>query len=99
MAKTITAKTNEKTNERFYDLLTEEERSILQGDKSLKECTVGELEHILSIAQEENDEFNAAFVKQLLWRKSNPSSVYIVKTHEEAIDRLEKLLGLPIKKN
>lgn len=78
--------------------LTKWERALLMGLVDLDECSEEELERILRIVQAQGDEKKILVAEKLLSYKKDPKSVYVVRDHRAAIDRIEEKLQLPIRR-
>ena len=78
--------------------LSKWEQAVLMCIVELDECSEEHLQHILDIVREQNNEELIAIAKQLLLYKTEPSVLFVVKTHREAIELLEEMLGQPIRK-
>lgn len=91
---------NSKITEQIEDgtALTKLEQGILMGVIDLDECSEEQLEHILQVVQAEKDEFKILLAKNLLLYKKDPKAIYTVRDKNEALDMLEELLGLPIRR-
>lgn len=86
---------------RDYDTengLSKWEQAVLMCIVDLSECSEEQMRHILSVVQEQNNEELIAIATQLLLYKTDPSVLFVVKTHREAIDLLEEMFGQPIRK-
>ena len=81
-----------------YNQLNTVERAILQGDATIDECLESHLTHIMKIAKKNNDEETYMLAEKLLLYKQHPEDVYVVQGHQEAVDLLEELLQLPIRR-
>ena len=74
------------------------QQGILACEVCLDECSEIELKHIIDVLEMQNDNANLAIARQLLLYKQNPCILYNAKSHEEAIDIIEQLLQLPIRR-
>ena len=74
------------------------EQAILEGRVTIDECLDDHLTHIMEFARKNNDEEIYIFAEKLLLYKQHPEAVYVVQNHQEAIDWLEELLQLPIRR-
>ena len=74
------------------------QQGILSCEVCLDECAESELEHIIDVLEGQNGNANLAIARQLLLYKQNPCILYNAKSHEEAIDIIEQLLQLPIRR-
>ena len=78
--------------------LSKWEQAVLMCIVELDECSEEQLRHILDIVRKQNNEELIAIATQLLLYKTDPSVLFVVKTHREAIDLLEEMFGQPIRK-
>lgn len=78
--------------------LTKWDRAVLMGFIDVEECAEEQLERILRIVQKQGDEKKVLIAQKLLAYKQDPASIYVVKDHRAAIDRIEALLQLPIRR-
>ena len=74
------------------------EQAVLMGALDYNDYSIEQLEHILEVVQAENDEFKIILAENLLLYKEDPKAMYIVRDKGEALDMLEELLGLPIRR-
>lgn len=96
-------KNPKKINE-FMDMLninsplTPIDIAILIRCDELDEYSKIRLQRILQTAKNHNDENLIALVETMILYNEDPSAFYVVKSHEEAIDLLEELFQLPIRR-
>ena len=84
-----------------YDLgspIPEMGQAILNGMVNIFECPKEEIIKLIAQLEDIEDEENLKLAKQLLMYKQDVSILYPVKNHWEAVDRLEELLQLPIRR-
>lgn len=73
-------------------------QAILNGAVNLFECPEEEIIKLITQLEESEDEDNLKIARQLLSYKRDKSILYPVKNHWEAVDVLEELLQLPIRR-
>ena len=78
--------------------LTYWERGIVDAKIDLSECSLEHLRHIYEVVKETEGPEVISRVERLLMYKEHPESLYSVQSHAEAIDSLEQLLDLPIRR-
>lgn len=81
-----------------YNQINPVEQAILEGSVTIDECLESHLTHIMKIAKKNNDEETYMLAEKLLLYKQHPEDVYVVQGHQEAVDLLEELLQLPIRR-
>ncbi len=81
-----------------YNQLNPVEQAILEGGVTIDECLEAHLTHIMKIAKNNNDAEMYMLAEKLLFYKQYPEDVYVVHNHQEAVDMLEELLQLPIRR-
>lgn len=74
------------------------EQAVLMGYVDLDECSEEQLQHIIDAVQKHGDTEMITIAKQLMLYKTEPEVLYAVHEHREAIDMIERLLGLPIRR-
>lgn len=78
--------------------LTKWEQAVLMCRVDTNEWSEEQLQRILDIAQKQNNEEWVAIANQMLLYKTEPSVLFAVKNHKEAIELLEEMFGKPIRK-
>lgn len=78
--------------------LSKLEQAILQGVVELDNCSEENLIKLVRDLEHFGDEENLKIARLLLLYKQDPSTLYVTNNHWEAIDRIEELLGLPIRR-
>ena len=78
--------------------LSQTEQAILLGVIDKNDCSEKMLIHILEVANEYEDKETIALAERLLFHKRDPDAAYIVRDHYEAIDLIESLLQMPIRR-
>lgn len=73
-------------------------KAVANNDYALAEKAKEQMRHILSVVQEQSNEEWIAIAKQMLLYKIDPSVLFVVKTHRDAIELLEEMIGQPIRK-
>ncbi len=73
-------------------------QAILNGTVNIFECPEEEIIQLIAQLEKIEDEENLKIAKQLLIYKQDISTLYPVKNHWEAVDMLEELLQLPIRR-
>ena len=81
-----------------YTTLTKLEQMILMGFVDLDDCKDEQLQHIFDIVKRENDTLGIEIINKLMLYKKDSEALYIVRNHREAVDMIEDLLGLPIRR-
>ncbi len=79
-------------------VLNKYEEGILLGENDLSECSVDHLYHIKEVCEKNKDENNLEIIDLLIQYVEHPGTLYIAKSHDEAMKILYKMLGLPIKR-
>lgn len=78
--------------------LTAEEKQVLLGGIDLDECSLEHLQHILEVVEKDNNEHYIRLAKQLMNYKLHPECVYITDNHEEALQLIEMILEIPLRR-
>lgn len=78
--------------------VTKWEQAVLLGIIDYDECSEKQLQHLLSVAQKRGDAVMIAIAKNCLLYKKDPEAIYIVREHREAVDLIEQLLEVPIRR-
>lgn len=73
-------------------------QAILKGSVNIFECPEEEILKLITQLEELGDEENLKIARQLLMYKQDISILYPTKNHWEAVDMLEELLQLPIRR-
>jgi len=71
---------------------------VLTGKCGVDNLRDADFEHILFLCEKAQDECLIELARTLLIRHKHPEWFYTCKTHEEAIGRIEQLMGLPIRR-
>lgn len=74
------------------------EQSILLGLVTVDDCSEQQLLQVITSSQKRNNEKLYGLAKAMLYYKQNPEAIYSTRNHQEAIDLIEKLLGIPIRR-
>ncbi len=98
LRKKIKSPSSSCNNDDKHDCLSLVEQGILQGIITIDECLESHLLHIIKISKKNKDEETLSLAEKLLLYKQHPETVYVVQDHKEAIDLLEELLQLPIRR-
>ena len=78
--------------------LSKRKQAILNGVIPLEECAEENIIEIIDILNAHDDKENLKVAELLLSYKRTPSLLYVTTDHREAIDLLEELLQLPIRR-
>ncbi len=78
--------------------LTKWEQSILAGLGDLDEVEEEDILHIIHVLEESNDAEKLEIAGLLLLYKRDPSLLYVAQNHWDAVDKIEDLLQLPIRR-
>ena len=79
------------------DRLNKEERGILSGHNDVSDYSLEHLYHIKEVCEKTNDDHNLEIINLLIQYVEHPESLYIVKSHDEALELIDKLMVLPIR--
>lgn len=78
--------------------LTEADIEMLTGKKDVGSLRGVDFEHLLFLCEKTNDERLIGLARTLLQRHEHPELFYSFKTQDEAIDRIEQLMGVRIRR-
>jgi hypothetical protein len=78
--------------------LTISEYALVQGENHWDEYTEEEIQIIIDKLEKKSATFELAVAKEILRYKQNPGIGNIVTNYDDAIDLLEELLKVPIRK-
>ena len=78
--------------------LTQFDKAALMNYTTLDEASKIRLNQAIDILKKRGEEESAAMITSFLLYKKDPGAFYVVKEHGEAIDLIEKLLQLPIRR-
>lgn len=86
----------------FFDssrtTLTKNEIDMLQSKVDDSECTLEHLYHIRDVAKLNNDEKNLKLAELFIQYKTHPETVYRTQDKNEAMENIERILGIPIRR-
>lgn len=86
----------------FFDssrtTLTKNEIDMLQSKVDDFECTLEHLYHIRDVAKLNNDEKNLRLAELFIQYKKHPEMVYRTQDKNEAMENIERILGIPIRR-
>ena len=77
--------------------MNKEERGILSGHNDVSDYSLEHLYHIKEVCEKTNDDHNLEIINLLIQYVEHPESLYIVKSHDEALELIDKLMVLPIR--
>ena len=79
------------------NMLNKEERGILSGHNYVSDYSLEHLYHIKEVCEKTNDNHNLEIINLLIQYVEHPESLYIVKSRDEALELIDKLMVLPIR--
>jgi len=95
-------KERDKNEFNFFDssrtTLTKDEVDLLQSKFDDSECSLELLYHIRDVAKMNNDEKNLELAELFIQYKQHPEIVYRTQDKNEAMENIERILGIPIRR-
>lgn len=86
----------------FFDssstTLSKNEIDMLQSKVDDSECTLEHFYHIRDVAKLNNDEKNLKLAELFIQYKTHPETVYRTQDKNEAMENIERILGIPIRR-